>query len=66
MKTDNNLFKKVLSQKIELGRQVQIDYPDIVNEYRDIKNGIDNIVLNIMNRSLNELLFSRYIKFNLI
>ena len=39
-----------LSQKIELGRQVQIDYPDIVNDYRDIKNGIDDIVLNIMNK----------------
>ena len=50
MKTDNNLFKKVLSQKIELGRQVQIDYPDIVNDYRDIKNGIDDIVLDIMNK----------------
>ena len=43
MKTNYNLFKQVLSQKIELGRQVQIDYPDIVNDYRDIKNGIDHI-----------------------
>ena len=50
MKTNYNLFKQVLSQKIELGRQVQIDYPDIVNDYRDIKNGIDDIVLNIMNK----------------
>ena len=50
MKTNDNLFKQVLSQKIELGRQVQIDYPDIVNEYRDIKNKIDDIVLNIMNK----------------
>ena len=51
MKTNNNqTFKQVQSKQIELGRQVQIDYPDIVNEYRDIKNGIDNIVLNIMNK----------------
>ena len=46
----NHLFKKAQSKQIELGRQVQIDYPDIVNEYRDIKNGIDDIVLNIMNK----------------
>ena len=50
MKTNDNLFKQVQSKQIELGRQVQIDYPDIVNEYRDIKNGIDDIVLNIMNK----------------
>ena len=51
MKTNNNhIFKKAQSKQIELGRQVQIDYPDIVNEYRDIKNGIDDIVLNIMNK----------------
>ena len=50
MKTNDNLFKQVQSKQIELGRQVQIDYPDIVNDYRDIKNGIDNIVLNIMNK----------------
>ncbi len=51
MKTNNNqTYIKVLSKQIELGRQVQIDYPDIVNEYRDIKNGIDDIVLNIMNK----------------
>ena len=51
MKTNNNqTFKQVQSKQIELGRQVQIDYPDIVKEYKDIKNGIDNIVLNIMNK----------------
>ena len=51
MKTNNDqTFKQVQSKQIELGRQVQIDYPDIVNEYRDIKNGIDDIVLNIMNK----------------
>ena len=51
MKTkDNHLFKEVRSKQIELGRQVQIDYPDIVNEYIDIKNRIDDIVLNIMNK----------------
>lgn len=51
MKINNNhIFKKAQSKQIELGRQVQIDYPDIVNEYRDIKNGIDDIVLNIMNK----------------
>jgi hypothetical protein len=51
MKTnDNHLFKEVRSKQIELGRQLQIDYPDIVNEYKDIKKGIDNIVLNIMDK----------------
>lgn len=50
MNTNDNLFKEVQSKQIELGRQVQIDYPDIVNEYRDIKNKINDIVLNIMNK----------------
>ena len=51
MKTNNNqTYKQVISKQIELGRQVQIDYPEIVKEYKDIKNGIDDIVLNIMNK----------------
>ena len=51
MKTNNNqTFKQGLSQRIKLGRQVQIDYPEIVSEYRDIKNEIDDMVLNIMNK----------------
>ena len=53
MKTNNNqTYKQVLSKQIELGRQVQIDYPDIVNEYKDIKKGIDDIVkkLDLVNK----------------
>ena len=53
MKTNNNqTYIKVLSKQIELGRQVQIDYPDIVNEYKDIKKGIGDIVkkLDLINK----------------
>ena len=53
MKTNNNqTYKEVLSIQIELGRQLQLDYPNIVDEYKDIKNEIDDIVkkLGIMDR----------------
>ena len=53
MKTNNNqTYKEVLSMQIELGRQLQLDYPNIVNEYKDIKNEIEDVVkkLGIMDR----------------
>ena len=53
METNNNqTYKEVLSMQIELGRQLQLDYPNIVDEYKDIKNEIDDIVkkLGIMDR----------------
>ena len=53
MKTNNNqTYKEVLSMQIELGRQLQLDYPNIVDEYKDIKNEIEDVVkkLGIMDR----------------
>ena len=53
MKTNNNNnYKQIISKQIELGRQLQLDHPEIVDECRNIKNGIDDIVkrLDIMNQ----------------
>ena len=49
---DNQTYKEVLSMQIELGRQLQLDYPNIVDEYKDIKNEIEDVVkkLGIMDR----------------
>ena len=49
---DNQTYKEVLSMQTELGRQLQLDYPNIVDEYKDIKNEIGDIVkkLGIMDR----------------